>query len=57
MLQFLADTARDLSEPGKPNREYIRGQVNLIMDALGLSGDYTMYIRLTAYVGHETEVI
>lgn len=33
--------ARDLTEPGEPNHEYIRGQVNLIMDMFGLNGDYS----------------
>jgi hypothetical protein len=33
-------TARDLTEPGEPNDEYIRGQAELICDLSGLGTDY-----------------
>jgi hypothetical protein len=35
-LITLTDTARDLTEPGEPNGEYIRGQANLIADVSGV---------------------
>lgn len=34
VLMTLLDTARDLSEPGEENKEYVRGQVNLITDLI-----------------------
>lgn len=34
LLRHLVMTARDLSEPGEVNEEYVRGQVNLIHDAV-----------------------
>jgi len=34
LLRHLVMLARDLSEPGEVNEEYVRGQVNLIHDAV-----------------------
>lgn len=35
-LRRVLEAARDLTEPGEPNAEYIRGQVNLISDSFTL---------------------
>lgn len=38
-LRTALEIARDLTEPGEINNEYVRGQVNLISDLFGLPGD------------------
>ena len=53
---FLLTTARELTEPGEPNNEYIRGQVNLIMDAVGLSGDDRFYEWFTDVIAHRDDL-
>lgn len=49
----LADIARNLSEAGETNAEYVRGQVELICDATGiaLAGDL-LGDALTRYISH-----
>lgn len=58
LLQLLLHNARDLHDPGaadeETNPEYTRGQVNLIMDAVGLSGDENVYEILTDVIRHRT---
>jgi hypothetical protein len=39
LLAQLLNTARDLTEPGAVNSEYVRGQMNLICDVAGLPSD------------------
>jgi hypothetical protein len=34
------EIARDLTEPGEPNNEYVRGQAELICDLFGLPMDF-----------------
>lgn len=51
----LARIARLLTEPGEPNAEYIRGQVNLIMDATGNAGEHEVYEFLTGYISEGGE--
>jgi hypothetical protein len=53
---YLLAVARDLTEPDEPNAEYIRGQVNLIMDAVNLSGDHRVYEWFTAIISHREEL-
>lgn len=48
--------ARELTEPGEPNREYIRGQVNLISDLFGFPSDGATYDLLTSAISHEITV-
>jgi hypothetical protein len=51
----MLETASHLSEPGEPNNEYIRGQVNLIEDFFGLAGyDDVYYIIAAAIMGKTT---
>lgn len=55
MLLTLANmimVARDLTEPGEPNTEYIRGQVNLITDMYGLSGNDEVHDLITSIISH-----
>lgn len=52
----LLTVARDLTEPGDPNHEYIRGQVNLIMDAADLSSDDNAYQWFTRVINHREAV-
>jgi len=54
LLQLLVQNARSLSEPGEPNAEYVRGQVNLIMDVTGLGGYDEIYDILTSVITHVT---
>jgi hypothetical protein len=51
-LQVLLNAARNLTEPAEPNPEYVRGQVNLIMDAwgLGLGDSAAAYELVTAAI-------
>lgn len=53
---YLLTVARDLSDAGEPNNEYIRGQVNLIMDAVGLSGDDRFYEWFTDVIAHRDDL-
>lgn len=56
-LLRLVETARCLSEPGEPNNEYVRGQVNLINDYAGLPGEADCYYRLlTDVITHKITV-
>ena len=57
MLARLLYAARQLTEPGEPNAEYIRGQVNLIQDAGGDSPDDHdwLYDEMTRYISHQTD--
>lgn len=58
-LALLLTTARDLTERGEPNAEYIRGQVNLIMDAGGdnpAEHDW-LYDAMTSYIAHTTDTL
>lgn len=60
LLQLMIHNARDLHEPeGPTDPEYTRGQVNLIMDTVGLAGDYdgavtSIYQILTEVLTHQT---
>lgn len=58
LLQLMIRKARDLHEP-ETDPEYTRGQVNLIMDTVGLAGDYdgavtSIYRILTEVLTHQT---
>lgn len=59
LLQLMIRKARDLHEPeGPTDPEYTRGQVNLIMDTVGLAGDYdgavtSIYAILTEVLTHK----
>jgi hypothetical protein len=48
--------ARDLTEPGEVNNEYVRGQMNLICDLYGLLGQDGDGEIVTAVIAHQMSV-
>jgi hypothetical protein len=55
-LREMLTTARDLTEPGEVNEEYVRGQAGLICDTFGLLGsdEYSQVVILA--ITHEVTV-
>jgi hypothetical protein len=53
-LRRALEAARELTEPDEPNAEYIRGQVNLIMDTFALYTDALddAYEIITSVITH-----
>jgi hypothetical protein len=48
--------ARDLTEPGEPNNEYIRGQADLICDLFGLFGEADSKEDVTKVISHQMPI-
>ena len=55
-LRHALIAARNLTEKEEVNEEYVRGQVNLIMDLFGVCPDYVTYTAVSEVITHDISV-